>query len=852
MKALTLFLCFIMNSLLAAENCQTNSLARATVIKELSGITTLEAGKYQQLNVKALIKSYQKDFSFLSFEVEILKLSKDSKLFVVLTDNTSQSYWNQLNHVSQLVDGKYRITVPLEQAVGERGSSKTGRRINFSQLKKAYLVIDPELNSETSLRFGNFSFSSKPKVAFYDGLKAFDFVDQKEHLAPCFQGIFKDDLWNAKRGFGFIEPQIWRVEDAQYADSLNRDVIYMREGMFRVDLPNGDYEIALNWNALGLWDPPFWSRRAVSIQGKPVSLETRTSVQDYLQDLLLFADLEPKPDQHPYDYYLSKLLKPVTAQVKVSDGKMLFEFEGDDSGVALNWLLISPLSKKKEFVEFQNGLHAVLKSEFNQISRAADPEQLFKSQVPVVQMTQEIDRLSPYDVLTSRTNPTSIQLLGGMNGLLNIKLQVPVAGKLSWKWNGKSIPELTIGMEKGIYQWVSLDRNHESYALKTQFLKPLNRLNDQVEAYFNRQYFLRFQLKSLERYQKIESSLTLTITPDQKTNKNIEFTIPLTLELFPGSLPKLDFPVGFIGLNGVKLSYFPSAESYSIRKKRDLRSLKFLSDRHFTSFTGLPGRSSFEGGLDFDAVDALLTQAQNWGFLPPFFTYGGEFLHQFFEQGGLPQIIERKDELNAKINSKNWRDIIFQFSDEASGYSDTIDRDLKRAKFLKDNFRGLKLGGFSQLTSKTGPLENLNGLFDVGTYSSFDQKGVQKLTDKGLDWGMYNQAQGALEDPREQFGRLLWSRRNEGLGHYLEWHMSAINNYPYYDLDGREADVIMAYPSISGDLFPSIKFEQAAAGLEDYLLIQFTKTHFKNGDQKISFKNSVNEFRSSLFQVLKM
>jgi len=852
MKYLMLLLSFFSNSLMAAENCQTSSMGGTMAIKEMSGMTQLEAGKYHQLNVKSLIKAYRKDFSYLSLEVEILKLSKDSKLFVVLTDNTSQNYWNQLNHVSQLVDGKYRITVPLEQAVGERGSSKTGRRINFSQLKRAYLVIDPEIKSETSLKFGNFSFSSKPKVAFYNGLKAFDFVVQKEHQALCFQSVFKDDIWNAKRGHGFIEPQVWRVEDSQYADSLNRDVIYLREGKFRVDLPNGDYEIALNWNALGFWDPPFWSRRVVSIQGRPISLETRTTVQDYLQDLFIFADIEPKPEQHPYDFYLSKLLKPVTAQVKVTNGKMLFEFAGDDSGVALNWLLISPLSKKSEFADFQIGLHSVLKSEFNQISRAADPEEPFKSQEPIVQVSQEIDRLSPYDVLVSRPKTSSIQLLGGMNQLLNIKLQVPVAGQLSWKWEGKSVSELVIGMEKAIYQWVSLDRNHESYALKTQFLKPLNRNNSQIEARYNRQYFLRIQLNPVERYQKIESVLSLTIVPESKMNKNIVFKIPLTLELFPGKLPKLDFPVGFIGLNGIKLSYFPSGDSYGDRKKRDLRSLKFLSDRHFTSFTGLPGRASFEGGLDFDAVDALLTQALSWGFLPPFFTYGGEFLHQFFEQGGLPQIEERKDELNAKINSKNWRDIIFQFSDEATGYSDTIDRDFKRGKFLKDNFKGLKLGGFSQLTSQASALDKLNGLFDVGTFSSFDQKGLQKLSEKGLDWGMYNQAQGALEDPREQFGRLLWSRRNEGMGHYLEWHMSAINNYPYYDLDGREADVIMAYPSISGDLFPSIKFEQAAAGLEDYLLIQFTKTHFTNGNQKISFKNSLNEFRSSLFQVLKM
>jgi hypothetical protein len=85
---------------------------------------------------------------------------------------------------------------------------------------------------------------------------------------------------------------------------------------------------------------------------------------------------------------------------------------------------------------------------------------------------------------------------------------------------------------------------------------------------------------------------------------------------------------------------------------------------------------------------------------------------------------------------------------------------------------------------------------------------------QGHQWGAYNGAPGNFDDPRFGFGVGLFLATRAGLTHYLEWQ--ANNNYPYFELDGREGDVSAWLPLADGTVRPTVRFMLAAQGLETY------------------------------------
>jgi hypothetical protein len=154
---------------------------------------------------------------------------------------------------------------------------------------------------------------------------------------------------------------------------------------------------------------------------------------------------------------------------------------------------------------------------------------------------------------------------------------------------------------------------------------------------------------------------------------------------------------------------------------------------------------------------------------------------------------------------------VHTFSDEASGYSDKIQEDVKKGQELKKHYPFLLLGGFSSLVNDD--LKELNDLFDYGFYSHITDHTVNKAKKK---WGSYNASPGNLDDPRFTFGPGLFKARQKGLSHYLEWHLTGFNNYPYYELDGRESDVSMFMPTTSGEVLPTLRFELATEGIYSF------------------------------------
>ncbi|GAB4409847.1 MAG: hypothetical protein OHK0056_12260 [Bacteriovoracaceae bacterium] len=836
---------FLQNSW--ALDCLKGESEKKVSIDRYRHLETLNSNSYQNLKIDEFKNAKISDYDYLRIKVDARGLKGTHQLFITIQDDQSKNYWSQLNHVASLTNGISSINVPLKQLLGERGSNQNRRQINYQQLKKVFLVLNPEKNSDARIKWGEVQLIKLAVPSQFKNLLAFDFISERDHGEKCFKLVDQNSLYQKKNGFGFVNPKIWRTEDSQYADNLNRDVIYLNQGEFKVDVPNGAYKVMLNWNALGLWDPPFWKKRSLSVEGKTLVLETRDTTQDFLNDLLQFEQIIPNQEDHPFDLYLSKLMKPLEFDVEVKDGSLDFSFSGDASGVALNWMLIAPASQKMELSRYYQELSDSLRTQFDHLMRRVRGEKAFSSSVSKVQVSLDINRSTPEETLTTNEGEFSFGLIKGLSQLINIKMNLSNGsnGKIDLIFDNKEDQKLfEIEFFRAIPQFVSLDRNHESYQLMTQFLTAMNDGSFEVRPRENHQFFVRLKLRSVQNsFAQIKAKLQVS------ESQKVVAQFPLSIQLYRDELIRPDFPVGFIGLNSLKFSYFESVDAQTSRDTWDQKSLEFLASRGFTAFTGLPGEAHFEGGLDTNRVLALISRAQNLGFVAPYFSYGGEFLHQFFENGSKEGILKEKATLNEFLSKTSKTPIIFQFSDEPTGYAQTLERDLARGKFLIDNFKGLKLGAFTHFNKLSDPEAKLVKMLSEVSLSSVSVEAMAAMKKWGINWGLYNQAQGALDDPREAFGKELYARREQGLSHYLEWHMSALINYPYYDLDGREADVAMAYPSSNGRLNPSIKFEQAAAGLEDFMLM----IHLKKIKKSLQFppKNlSGQKWRDALIKML--
>lgn len=856
LKTLFLFALILQNYVIAKENCESSKKEKKLFFNKKIN-KTIFTKEFFNLPIKEFEKGFQ--FKYLVFKVKSKdKFTEPQQLFFSIQDNLSNGYWSQLNHVTEVQNGESIIYVDLQQLVGERGSQKKPRRINYSKIKKVFLYLDSKGKEKQRIKVSDFFFYSPSRPSFPSHVKVFDFRIKNKRKLPCVKPVDDKDKYSAKKGYGFKSINVWRKEDSQYLDSFLSSVIFVNDGEFAVDLKNGTYEIVLFWNTLGYWAPPFFSRRKVLAEDIPMLIQDRSEIEDYEKSFFIFEDKEPTVKDHPWDWLYNDVMRPITKIINITDGQLNLKFSGDASGVALNGLIINKVDssdEKKKAIEFIDNFKRYLKSDYSRKIRSSYlNKKIWKSEKPIIRMTQNVAPLNPFENLSYIKSDIKKSLFSSrFSTFLNILLQVPFEGNISFDWKTKEKnSSIKIISHKGRYSWVSLDRNHESYTLETQVLLEEN-LN--VSKNLNQQFVLELKLNNQSMASKIyieEGILEINIK-EKKGKEVYKESFPLKVTVLNQELPPMTVHAGFIGLNGLKYSYYPNKTKLKRRRYWDLEYLKLLSKYGFNTFTGLPTDYNYPKGLSYEEITRFLNQAEKLGFKPPYYTYGGEFLHSFFEHNNLPGILKEKKGLNSFLKQTMKKDIVFQFSDEATGYSQNVARDLKRAKFLKKNFPMLNLGGFTQWTDKldNGSIISLNKTFDVPSFSHLGFSAINFLSQSEKSWGLYNQAQGGREDPYLVFGRMLWELSlKKGFTHYLEWHSSAIQNLPYFDLDGREADVAIAIPSKKSRLNKTIKFIQSTEGIQDYRWLSFLSSQTPFSAKKLIKIKKKFSFRQEILKKL--
>ena len=773
--------------------------------------------KYYNLDPSEFLKGNWSQYDRI--ELDVFNGEREFvEFYLTLGDESSRNYWSQLNHKTHLAPGWNHLNFSLDQFLGERGSHRFFRALNRKEIRKFFIVVDPnEAKPQSSNYFvDNIKLSRSPAPVPMKGVYAFDFTSHKDSQKSGFRRVTSQNLYDPDLGFGFVNPRFWRVEDSQWAANSLRYTIGVLGGHFKVKLPNGKYRMQLIIDRLGFWDPSFWKDRTIYLNGTPVFKESRSYANEFLKDLLQFEKTVPKIEDHPYDLYLKKIFNPLEFSFSVVNGELDMEFEGDPTGISLNSLVIWNLENKNNGLTFVSENEKRSKLEFDWMARSVNLgfRPLVKNP-PLASVIEPSLTLGPSDALPSLSNGMNLQ--GGNGERVYGIVQLRGSGRINWKISGSQVLKENLEVFEIIPQYISPDLNHETYMIAGKYLNKMPR--PEITMAPGATKFLLFSIDVKMTMGPGIQNADLIFISDK-----VETKIPVRLNVVPYDLPLIDFPVGFFGPDPIPFTYFKDHGLEKIRKEYRHEAIKLLGNAGFTTFTGLPAVKLITDddiwSLDTRDADEMMTAANRAGMSKVYFSYGGKFPQEFLDGSLIPsgiseQVFFKKVSplLKKYLDRKGMPLVVHTFSDEAGGYSDKIAEDVAHAKKIKSVFPFLKLGGFSSPSEKAST--ELRSFFDYGFFSNFSRQQLRETGTK-KQWGTYNASPGNLDDPRFTFGPGLFYSRLNGLTHYLEWHSSSVSNFPYYDLDGRESDVTMFQPTSDGRLLPTLRFILANEGLNSF------------------------------------
>lgn len=788
-----------------------------------------------------------KDWSgFDRLEMDVFNPNDNyTDFFATLTDDQTTNYWSQTNYKQTLAPGWNKLSLSLTQYVGERGSYRFQRPVNLSKLQKFFIVVDPDKKLEfekKNFMIDNIYLSSNPMPPVPAGVMAFDFTSHRASDPGNLIRVTSQDLYNNDRGYGFESPKFWRIEDSQYASAVHRYSIGLTEGHFKIKLPNGKYQMNLVIDKLGYWDVPFWADRNVFVNGNIVFKETRGSGKEFLNDLLRFESVVPEATDHPYDLYLKKVFKTIDQTVEVTNGYLDLEFSGDQTGISLNSLILWNKDQQSAGLAYVAAFGVREKNEFDWMSRSLQKSEKNTNSKLVITAVDSDLYLNPFNA--KKSNAKSLRFIGGAGERPYQVIQLASGNteeKISWSYGdftnekGQKIDKDNLVISDLVFQYTAPDINHETYLITGKYLKPMADHSLILKKNQNRYLWLQLPLND----QTPKGLFKGVITFHQGSEKT-EF--PVEISSLSYSLPKVEFPVGFFGIDPLPYSYFPKSGYSELRKQYRHRALRELGEAGFTTFTGLPE--------DIGELNDLFRESSKYG-INTVYSYGGQFPQKLLDLSNKPGDLSEDDyykkaaeELKPLLGRKDWPKIVHTFSDEAGGYSDRTSSDIALAAKYKQHIPFMALGGFGSFHG--GDSNKLNSFFEFGFYSSLSKGDITKLKNNNQRWGFYNASAGNLDDPRFSFGLGLYIARLNGLSQYLEWHATAFNNYPYYDFDGRESDSVMFYPTTDGKLLHSVRFELATEGLHAYKKLKILETAIANNEGTASALSAAKSWLDGL------
>ncbi len=767
-------------------------------------------------------------YDWLVFDVENSGHAPQT-IAIEIRDDKTTSYRTRINWELVVSPGRTTVHVPLQAFVGEK-SYRNRRRLDMSNVTRLVLsttdtasdlVVDT-LRLERDLPFTN---------DFPELIK----LDAGPPTAPVmtdFTALLASTHYRPERGYGLsADAKIARVEDRRHPDNLLRDWISFRSGGLDFDLPNETYRVWMMLEDPGYWEYyPSYPGRAVWAEGRKV-LDDQRSAQDFLARYLRHADDEDLPGDDVWKRYISARYKPLEFDVDVKDGQLNIRFEGQDPYAnALSALIIYPKSKAAQGDAFVAELWERLKRDFDRENREASPPR-------------------------PRHEEPQANALGGALSVFQRDIDTDVHGT-DWPDKAELVSTLSLTLAQnessvlmlGLYAHSELALVGATLALPGFDQTPLmvryktSRATQDGTAYWNiprvldplrvseatplplaagRARSLWFDLHAPHEAKPGRHNGQLRL----RFSGGATLDLPVGIDVAPWRLPPADVPVGYLSLAPA----YPSTNYREVDQRRaaEMTEALHLILRHgFNTVTGGLGGPNFQGyadgriRMDFTKSDQTMEAIVRVMRPSEVNTYMGlQFeglqLDDKYDTRGehkkpYPQVL---NDILAAIKEhgerRGWPPMLYSIGDEPFG--DEIDQVAAVGRLFRQSASKPRTSAFTSLKDPgSEPTSKLAGAIDRLYLNVHSERGIRYILEKGSECALYNQ------ENRYRRGIYLLKMKFLGCKGHLRFALSSPHADPWYDLDGREADISDVLTHRDGRLRLAVEMLRYRQSVTDY------------------------------------
>ncbi|HUW56453.1 MAG TPA: hypothetical protein VMZ92_07440 [Planctomycetota bacterium] len=251
----------------------------------------------------------------------------------------SGGYWDRHNYSKNLPPGKSTLRFPVGGLYrGEKGSGK------FLDTK-AMVSLCLGMRGVT-VYFDNVRLVKGTEEIAVAGLRKFDFGPTTSPNFPGFTAVHPETVYDAQRGYGWVDGRPGDARNYEQPDSLLCDFIRLDGHRFAVDVPNGEYTVHVNLDGPGMWDYMSFQSRAIEAEGREVFRQTLSS-EAFLRDWYFrYENEEDLPGKDIWKVYVGERFVPKTFKVTVADGRLDLRFTGDTWGLTLGYIVIYPAAEE--------------------------------------------------------------------------------------------------------------------------------------------------------------------------------------------------------------------------------------------------------------------------------------------------------------------------------------------------------------------------------------------------------------------------------------------------------------------------------------------------------------------------
>ncbi|GEM_PF-644107 len=765
------------------------------------------------------------------------------------------TYWNRHNGSATFAPGKTTWTIPVQGMYrGEAGSRNNDIKRN----------IDPDSIVVLNITFGAKGLQGKVvvdnlrlvKADRPQGVWAFDFGPEDQAVMLGWTPVSSNSVYNAQKGFGFnavlYAGSAW---DTTFGPAMLRDGIECGGQFFRVNVPQGQYRVTVFYENSGYWDgqQAMQSQRIISVDGKTAWQEKRP--EGAMHYLTRFENVEPIGVDIWDTYMAGELAKPAVFEATAGSQGLALNFEADRPlGSRVAGVVICRADDNTATAWVKQQMDAMA-TEFRSAAVALDkPAQAFQvgedwQKLGLVAWPVDLQTpIKPTSVPSDKiASPATLQVsrLAVMNEYEPLCVAIrPLKdlGTCSLRIEGS--PEGIDARTQVI--WYNTSRGFGSIAYTIQPHTVRDQASVNLPKDITREVVVNCHIT--DKAKAGDAKLTLIV---EDAAKATVLRVPLTLNVHNIKLDrKSDYQMGFFGI--MPPGAIPANRQQAVLEQ----TMQMLSEHGMNYVCGAPSFTlkGWKNGnpiIDFAATDAFIALAQKNGFTGPLSGYGGPGLagssdgdvagqaaKRVAAESGMPYeqaLTKAWAVVDEHARKANWPLIQVKLCDEprvAESAKLQVEYMTIMSKISKQFPKSIRTTGYYSATFSRQPKDKNDMLYweqeifrtlDASSLNSHDQSVMDEAVKLGKEVHVYNQGK-----DRYSWGLYQWSEYSKGVKSRLEWHMCILSGYQFFDLDAREPD-FQAVCYGKDKVYPSVMFENAREGAEDFYLCQMLGNLAKSG-----------------------